>query len=221
MEFKGVKDGVFQYLRVHIFSGDLAPGQKLNEIELSSKLKISRAPLREAFRLLENEHLIVSIPRKGCYVSELSLENCREIFQVRQMIECFAVDLLKAKGIKDLPEVALFLEKTANLPIPDLSDPYEKFEYVKMILHFHIKLVESAGNSKLNYFYQTIFPSLARYRSTYNPETGLAIKSHEDHNEIIKRIKNKDYDHAKELIKFHTEWAFNVIKKSIKSSQPN
>jgi DNA-binding GntR family transcriptional regulator len=221
MEFKGVKEGVFQYLRVHIFSGDLMPGQKLNEIELASKLKISRAPLREAFRLLENEHLIVSIPRRGCYVSELSLEDCKEIFQVREMIECFAVDLLKVKGITALPKVSLFLEKTANLPMPDLSDPYEKFEYVKNLLHFHIKLVESAGNSKLNYFYQTIFSSLARYRSTYNPETGLAIKSHKDHNQIIKLIENKDYDHAKEIIKSHTEWAFNVIKKSITNKQPN
>ena len=69
MKFEGVKEGVFQYLRVHIFSGDLKSGQKLNEIELASKLNISRAPLREAFRLLENDR------RDMCLASPLRIHS--------------------------------------------------------------------------------------------------------------------------------------------------
>ena len=123
MEFTGVKDGMVEYLRVHIISGTFAPGQKLNEIELGNRFNISRAPLREAFRLLENEHLVMSIPRKGCYVRELSLEDCQEIFQVREMIECFAVDILRSKGITKLPGVIAAIEKMAKLPIPKSKDP--------------------------------------------------------------------------------------------------
>jgi len=169
MKFAGIKEQVIEYLKVHIINGDLSPGQKLNEIEFAYNLNISRGPLREAFRLLENDGLIISIPRKGCYVTELSLEDCIEIFQIRKMVECFSIDLLENKNITDLPELALSLEKTGDLQIPSTSDPYEKFQYVKMILDFHIKLVKSAGNFRLNHIFKAIFSSLARYRSTYIP----------------------------------------------------
>lgn len=66
---RGVTESVVQYLRIHIIEGELVPGQKLNEIELAVRLGINHTPLREAFRILENAHLIVSIPRKGCYVT--------------------------------------------------------------------------------------------------------------------------------------------------------
>lgn len=65
MEVFGVKESVVQYLRSNIITGELAAGQILNELELSSLLGISRPPLREAFRIVKNEHVIVSIPRKG------------------------------------------------------------------------------------------------------------------------------------------------------------
>jgi DNA-binding GntR family transcriptional regulator len=65
METLSVTKSRVHPLRENIIIGEFAPGQKLNEIELSSRLGISRPPLREAFRLLENEHLVRSIPRKG------------------------------------------------------------------------------------------------------------------------------------------------------------
>ena len=193
MDFLGVTEGVVQYLRVNIIIGEFAPGQKLNEIGLSSDLNISRGPLREAFRLLENEHLVASIPRKGCYVTELSMEACREIFQARQMIECFAVDMLKVKGIQDLPEVAEALAVSADLTTPIDADPYEKFRYLQAIADFHIKLVESAGNSRLNDFYRIIFSSLARYQSMYTYVPGLMHTSQKEHDQILTLIKKKDY----------------------------
>ena len=99
MQIKSVTETVLQDLRVKIIVGELAPGSKLGEYELSSSFGISRAPVREAFRLLENEHLVIYYPRRGCYVTEISIKKCREIYQVRTMMECFSVDLLEAKGI--------------------------------------------------------------------------------------------------------------------------
>ena len=94
MEILGVSKSAVQHLRNLIISGQLAPGQRLNEVDLSSRLGISRPPLREAFRYLENENLVIRIPRRGCYVTEVSMEDCLQIFDARQMIECYAVDIL-------------------------------------------------------------------------------------------------------------------------------
>lgn len=203
MEIIGVTESAIQYLRVRIITGELTPGQKLNEIELSSRLGISRPPLREAFRVLENEHLIVSIPRKGCYVSEISMEDYRGIFEAREMIECFAIDLLRAKNIRDLPNVASALEVTADLFPPTSPDPYEKFNYLKAIANFHIKLIESAGNVRLNRFYYSIFSNLARYQDMYIYIPGLMDKSQEDHEQILDLIRRGNYVEAREFLRAH------------------
>ena len=102
MEILGVTKSTVQYLREQIITGELAPGQKLSEMEISSNLGISRPPLREAFRILENENLVLSIPRKGCYVTQVSMEDCRHIYEAREMIECHAIELLKAQNVRDL-----------------------------------------------------------------------------------------------------------------------
>jgi DNA-binding GntR family transcriptional regulator len=219
MQIKSVTESVLQDLRVRIIVGELAPGSKLKETELSSFFSISRAPLREAFRLLENEHLVIYIPRKGCYVTDISIENCREIYQARTMMECFSVDLLEAKGIRVLPEVESTQEKTANLEMPSGSDAVQKFDYLKAIADFHIKLVEAAGNSQLNYFYHSIFPSLARYQSMYTYITGLMHKSHQEHDHFLKLIKSGDYEHAKENLTSHINKFVLLIEDKIKQDE--
>ena len=181
MDVPGLTVSVVEYLRVHIITCDIAPGQKLKEPELASRLSISRSPLREAFRILENEHLIVSIPRKGCYAAEVSMESCREIFQAREMIESYAIKLFKEKNIRELPHVASVLKETSNLHMPTSSDPYEKFKYLKTIANFHINLVKAAGNSRLSNYFDSLFPSLARYQSMYTYIPGLMNVSQKVH----------------------------------------
>ena len=222
MEIIGVTESAVQYLRVHIITAELKPGQKLNEMELSSRLDISRPPLREAFRILENEHLILSIPRKGCYVTEISMEDYRGIFEAREMIECFAIDLLRAKNIRDLPHVASAWEVTADLPAPTSSDPYEKFNYLKAIANFHIRLIESAGNARLNRFYYSIFSNLARYQDMYIYIPGLADKSQEVHGRVLDLIKRGNYVEAREIVRAHINSFHKFIEKGIaeKSADP-
>ena len=125
----GVTETIVHNLRVHIIDRQLPPGHKLNEVELSSSLGVSRPPLREAFRVLENEHLITSISRKGSYITEMSIDDCQEIFEAREMVECFAIELLEIKGIREIPEAGTTLALTRRLRMPRTSDPYEKFNY--------------------------------------------------------------------------------------------
>ena len=215
LNITGVTETVIQYLRIHIIEGNLAPGQKLNEIELSSSLGISRPPLREAFRVLQNEHLIVSIPRKGCYVSEVSAEGCREIYEAREMIECFAVDLFQIKGIMDLPKVASALKVSEGLVMPTSADPYEKYDYLKAIADFHISLVESAGNSRLNHYYSANFSALARCQSLYVYIDGLMNKSQAIHEQILDYIQKGKYDQAKEKLTAHIRGFVPLMEEKI------
>ncbi len=73
MEIKSVTESIVHYLRDHIISGDFAPGRKLTEMELSAQMGVSRPPLREALRIMENDNLVTRIPRKGTYVTTISI----------------------------------------------------------------------------------------------------------------------------------------------------
>jgi DNA-binding GntR family transcriptional regulator len=212
----GVTETIVHHLRVHIIDHQLPPGQRLNELELSNSLGVSRPPLREAFRVLENEHLITSIPRKGSYVSEMSIDDCREIFDTREMIECYAVELLKRKGIREIPEAAKALEITSRLRMPKTSDPYEKFGYLKAIADFHRSLVKKAGNSRLSRFYRAIFSSLARYQDVYVFIPGMMEKSQRDHEQILGLIEKGDYEEAKERLTSHIRGYYRITEEKLR-----
>ncbi len=217
MEFMGVTQSAAQHLRESIISGELAPGKRLNELDLSSRLGISRPPLREAFRLLENERLVVSVPRRGCYVTAVSAQDCRQIFQAREMIECYVIDLLKAKNIKGLPNVDSALASASDLWPPSRNK--EEGIMHNPFPHFHIKLVESTGNHWIIGFYNSIASSLARYQfmCTYVP--GVPDQAQDEHRQILDFIKGGEYDLAREFLKFHIRGMLAYIEQVI--SQKN
>jgi len=216
MEILNVTGSALQFLREKIITGELKSGQKLNENTLSSSLGISRPPLREVFRMLEKDHMVINIPRKGTYVAELSVKDFEELSQIREMMECYAIDLLKASNIRNLPKVTLALNKALSLPMSINSvDPEELLNHIRVILDFHKSLVESAGNSRLAYNYHSISLNLARYQFIYFYISGSAQHSLNDHTRTLELIRNGDYDQAKEELRKHIHYTVELVKNRI------
>jgi DNA-binding GntR family transcriptional regulator len=216
MEILNVTGSVLQYLRDKIITGELKSGQKLNENALSSSLSISRPPLREVFRMLEKDHMVINIPRKGTYVAELSVKDYEELSQIREMMECYAIDLLKTSNIRDLPKVTLALNKALSLPMFNNSvDPEELLNRIRVILNFHSSLVESAGNSRLVYNYHSVSLNLARYQFIYFYVSGSAQHSLDDHSKILEFIRNGNYDQAKEELRKHIHYTMELVRDRI------
>ncbi len=84
---------VFEYLRDAIIEGELAPGSRLVERELSERLEVSRIPIREALPQLEADGLIQTLPRRGSFVTQLSLRDISELFDVRTSLDVLAARL--------------------------------------------------------------------------------------------------------------------------------
>ena len=215
MDILGVKDSVVQSLRTQIIIGDLAPGQKLNETALSSVLGISRPPLREAFRVLENEHLTHSIPRRGTYVSDLSVQDLREVFQARVMIECYAIDLLKAKKVCHLPDVESAMKLASMMSIPSHDDKEEMLRYLGAAVAYHQKLIESTGNQWVQRFYNSIHSSLTRYEFIYTRLAGQPYRRRKEHLEILTLIKRGNYEKAKEFLRSHIHDVADILERKI------
>jgi len=219
MEIKSITESVVEYLRLQIITGELAAGQRINETELASYLNISRPPLREAFRILENEYLVVNIPRKATYISDISIEDLKEVYQAREMLECYAIDLLKAKNIRKLPNATASVKTASDLPIPSQDNREEVFTYLKAFVDFHIKLIESTGNHWVIHFYNSISSHLARYQFIYLYIPGSGRRSIEEHNQILDFIKTGNYEKAKKFMREHINYTFEFLKNKIWNSE--
>ena len=216
MEILSVTESALHFLRRKIITGELKPGQKLNECSLSGELGISRPPLRETFRILAEDHLAVTIPRKGTHVTELSIRDFEEICQIREMIECFTIDLIKASSITNLPKVTSALTRGLNVPLPfNSADPEGSLNGIKLLLDFHNSLIESSGNSRMVHIYHSMSYNLARYQFLYFHIEGAVQHSLDDHKKILQLIRNSNCDQAREELKKHIRYVAELVKSKV------
>ncbi|MBW2005818.1 MAG: GntR family transcriptional regulator, partial [Deltaproteobacteria bacterium] len=89
-EIRSLMNVVLDNIRKRIFTGEFRPGQKINESEIAVNLGISRSPVREAFRILERDGLITTLPRKGSYITDISLKDLEELLKKKKILECYA-----------------------------------------------------------------------------------------------------------------------------------
>lgn len=86
-----LRENVAAYLRNQILSGAFAQGEKINEVEIARQLNISRGPMREALRQIEQEGFVSYLPNKGCTVRSLTPESMAEVYLIRCTLESLAV----------------------------------------------------------------------------------------------------------------------------------
>jgi DNA-binding GntR family transcriptional regulator len=182
---------------------------------MSLRLGISRPPLREALRILENEQLILSTPRKGAIISDLSIEGLKEACKARIMIESQSIDLLKENNIRELPKVESALANTSSMDPPSYENPEAMMTYLKAFVAYHTKLVESTGNSWLVRFHNAVFPTLIRYQFICLYIPGQPIKSKDQHEGILSLIESGKYAQAKKLLISHINTLVNILERRI------
>jgi DNA-binding GntR family transcriptional regulator len=218
MEIKSVTAEVVEYLRNKIIIGELAPGQKLDENPLSSDLGVSRPPLREAFRILERENIVLNIPRKGTYVTEISKKDLQNLYYAREMIDCYAIDLFEVQNVRHVSRAASALELARGLTVPPLDNPREYLAYYEMVSDFHFKLIEATGNPWLISFKYAIYSNQARYRLINirkSHASGSLETSLKEHQQILDALGIGDYGQAKKIMKYHVKRGLLAIENSI------
>lgn len=151
LQQRTMPEGIAEVLRRAILTGEMSPGEPLRETQLSTELGVSRAPLREAFRLLEEEGLVDRIAFKGSAVAVVSAQDVHQIAVVRQRVEPLAVQLgLHALQAEDASElraaVAVLQDVTRSGDIADSIDAH---------LAVHRLLYVRSGNSVLADMWQS------------------------------------------------------------------
>jgi DNA-binding GntR family transcriptional regulator len=146
-------------LRREILSGRCEPGERLVEEQLTRQLGISRAPLREALRLLGQQGLVEHVPRRGARVATLSDRDVQELYSVRDMLERHAVE--SALPLRD--DSALDGLRQAITRMRAAAHVGDLLEVANAHRRFHVSVVALAGNHQLTAIYESILVKLQLY----------------------------------------------------------
>jgi DNA-binding GntR family transcriptional regulator len=146
-------------IREMVLSGELRPGDRLVEERLTEELGISRPPLREALRLLEQEGLLLSMPRRGVIVTPLSAQDVYEIFTLRTTYERMAIEL--GVPCKD-PELLARCHRAVNAMV-QAAKAEDRAQFVRSSFEFHVSVVGLARHRRLEDAYRGLSLQLHIY----------------------------------------------------------
>lgn len=201
-------DQVFEHIERDILSGKYERGEIITESKLSTELGVSRTPIREALRRLEQEHLIEE-SGKGSIVIGISEKDLEDIFLIRKQLECLAASMA-AKNHTD--EQLAELKET--LELQEFYVTKADTEHVKyMDNKFHRILYKLTGSTV---FYDTLVPlhrKIQKYRRASLQSKSRATESVLEHRRVYEAIASRDGDLAAKTVLEHIENAYNHIKK--------
>ncbi len=200
-QFLPLRDVVFNTLRDEILYGKLKPGERLMEIAISERLGVSRTPVREAIRRLEQEGLVDMFPRRGAQVSGVTEKRLADALEARKTLETFAVNAacsrITRKQLEKLREANLAFEKAAKQN--DAAKTAEADE------RFHNIIIEAAGNEMIADTLNNLKEQLFRYRYEYIKDMKEFSHLVEEHRMLTGAIEAGKSDVAVEIIKLHID----------------
>jgi len=190
---------ITEFLTNAILEGRIENGQRLVENELQREFGISRAPIRESFRILEKNGLVVVMPRKGTYVRKITQKDIEENFPIRARLEGLAARLailhLESKDIKEMESTLLKMTGAAN------ENNFKT--YFKYHSQYHEIFINACRNDTLIEIIKNLRRQGVWFRFSYlwhqeNFEYAIRV-----HREILDLFIKKDAERAEALVKEH------------------
>lgn len=212
-EYLPLREVVFNNLRDAILNGELKPGERLLENQLADKLGVSRTPVREALRMLEQENLVALVPRKGAQVLDLSAIDIKNVLEIRNALEAVGI----RHACKNMTSDKLEELKEYNRRFEQAFEDKDYEAVAKNDECFHDIIFASANNDKLVQIIGNMRAQVYRYRMAYLKvfETRTAVINH--HRGIVAAIENHVAEDGMKVMSEHIEHQTQVILKSLKT----
>jgi phosphonate utilization transcriptional regulator len=181
-----------------ILDGDLPSGAKLTESTLAEQIGVSRGPVREAFRMLEEAGLVRTEKNRGVFVRDVPIEEALEIFEVRAVMDLYVgrklAQGLATAQVRELRQLADAMDQAVKA---DNAHDFHGFN-----LKFHDRLLELAGNAKLTATYRKLVNELSLFRRQNLTSESMAVYARE-HRQIVKAIAAADPEAAGQAMYQH------------------
>jgi DNA-binding GntR family transcriptional regulator len=173
-------------------------------------LKISKTPIREALQQLEKEGFIENIPVKGAFVSMISIQDIRELFEIREVLEC---EVIKRAALKVDPErVEAIKEKFVTSESDNKKASAGQFKSGDEV---HAFIFETFGNKRLMEIYNRLQDHIVRSRIHFFNQTpsGRSEEAFREHLEILDALKTQDPVRAEKAVRDHLQNSLEYIRK--------
>lgn len=198
-----VRDGitgarVADELRSAILHGAHPPGTRLRQEELAAQYGASRVPVREALRTLESEGLVTTVANTGAWIARLSLDECVELYQVRERIEPlllrYSMPALRDDQIDRLTELVGEMERARDVE-----------EFLELDRAFHLGSYAGAQTSFLGPTVERLWNTTQHYRRAFTRLLDLDGNRilHDEHHMLVTAIREQDCEEAERVLLGH------------------
>ena len=186
-----------------------APGDRFSETEVSLRLSMSRTPVREALVKLQREGYISVMPKLGWLVNQIDFAVFEQLYDVRSVLECAAIDLLAAT-----PDLALCLAPLCGLWC---VEPHLRLHQHEQVSHmdeaFHMDLVRASGNLEMARIHKDLTERIRVIRRLEFTRPDRIATTYAEHAEILQALLSRDATQAKALLSRHIAVSRNEVKK--------
>ncbi|CAB3809735.1 GntR family transcriptional regulator [Paraburkholderia fynbosensis] len=212
-------DETVQRLEEALLSGQLVPGQRLSEQELSAAFGVSRGPFREAVRTLEGRRLVTRTPHHGAHFVELSAEDFEQILWAREGLEAMACR--QAAEMMTLPEVRALrrttVESLEKVMIEGVGGVYRSGTNDN---DFHLQIIRGSRNRWLEGFLSDIYALLRLFKFSPTSFGHRANASVDEHMLIIDALEKRDANEAERLMRRHISNARENLMSILRAVTP-
>jgi DNA-binding GntR family transcriptional regulator len=200
MESKNtLQEQAYQFIKTKIVNLGFKPGEFITDIQIAESLDVSRTPVREAFRMLEREGLLVYEPKHGWKVYSLTLKDIHEIFEIKINLEAF----LARKAAKCTDDILRKkLEHTLN-EMRKAADAEDVDAWVVLDQDLHKLIFIMADNQRALNYIENLNDQWNRLRVGFSARTGRITRSIIEHEKIVNAILAGDADEAEKETKDH------------------
>lgn len=198
---RALYEEVAELLRQRIFNRELAPGSWIDELKIAEEFGISRTPLREALKVLAAEGLVTMKVRRGAYVTEVSEQDLREVYELLSLLESDAAGAVcqRATGA-ELAELQALHQELEQAADPKTGSRERFFALNEA---FHLRLLELAGNRWRKQMVADLRKVMKLNRHSSLFKSGRIEESLKEHRAILASILQRDAEQAVQRVKTH------------------
>lgn len=214
-EYLPLRDVVFNTLRQAILKGELAPGERLMEIQLAEKLGVSRTPIREAIRKLELEGLVLMIPRKGAEVAKISEKSLKDVLEVRRSLEELAIEL----ACQRISDTDMEDMDAAQAAFRDAIAKGDAMEIAETDEAYHDVIYNCTRNSRLVQILNNLREQMYRFRLEYIKDEDKRQILLIEHEKILKALRSRHVAEARAAVREHIDNQEITVLKKLKEQE--
>ncbi len=198
---------VLQRLKTAIVDGTLRPGLLLSENAIAAQFSVSRTPVREALRALEQEGLISVLPGRKVIVSMPTVQDISEVYDIRLILESEAIRRIAANYPEKIPQLRDSVERQQS------ALAQEDRTYLRAInTEFHKLITASLNNSRLSQSLDAVHDSISRFRLFSLEDEGWPEKGVAEHDQLVSFLEQGDVEGAISLLKQHLKTAQQILE---------